>query len=277
MDHKELKNFIEENGRYLLTRWPGQVEAHNADRKAREDALCIKMKEDGTRVTRFDIEMHNAITNFLAVNYSDYGIISEEAIPADDVYAKEKIWILDPIDGTSAFIEGRDDFSILAGLIEKGEVDYGIMCFPVYKITAFAGKGTGAFIDEKQLNVSNNHKVGEKRLHCSKCEIKKNDNPTKEKDALQKLIFPGVLDSGNALLKVASGELDAVIIKIVTHKEWDLAAPSRIIIEAGGVISDEQGSEIHFGEREIYYSYFVATNKKVHTEILSYLNEKLIA
>jgi myo-inositol-1(or 4)-monophosphatase len=76
------------------------------------------------------------------------------------------------------------------------------------------------------------------------------------------------MDSCLAFLKVAQGELDALVIKMTTHREWDIAAPMAIIKEAGGVITDEKGQTIPCGLGSVPFSYLVASNGRLHQEIL---------
>lgn len=77
-----------------------------------------------------------------------------------------------------------------------------------------------------------------------------------------------MMDSGLALAKVAMGELDGAIIKMVTHREWDIAAPMALLREAGAVVTDELGKEIPLGTGSIAFNYFVASNGRVHEQLL---------
>jgi fructose-1,6-bisphosphatase/inositol monophosphatase family enzyme len=76
------------------------------------------------------------------------------------------------------------------------------------------------------------------------------------------------MDSGLALAQVATGELDGVVLKMKTHKEWDLAAPMAILQEAGARVSDERGGEIPLGVGEIGFRYLIVSNGLVHDELL---------
>jgi fructose-1,6-bisphosphatase/inositol monophosphatase family enzyme len=80
------------------------------------------------------------------------------------------------------------------------------------------------------------------------------------------------MDSGLALYKVAAGELEGAVIRMLTHKEWDIAAPIVAIKEAGGRVTDEHGRELAVGQGEIAFQYLVASNGSVHDDLL-----KLIA
>ena len=76
------------------------------------------------------------------------------------------------------------------------------------------------------------------------------------------------MDSGCAFLSVGRAEFDGLVLKIVNHREWDLAAPWVVITESGGTISDEFGHPITFNNPTMPYRYFVASNGKIHGQLL---------
>jgi myo-inositol-1(or 4)-monophosphatase len=80
-----------------------------------------------------------------------------------------------------------------------------------------------------------------------------------------------MMDSGLALAKVACGELDGAIIKMTTHREWDIAAPMAILREAGATVTDERGGDVPVGTGDIAFQYFVASNGRIHQELLAIL------
>jgi fructose-1,6-bisphosphatase/inositol monophosphatase family enzyme len=76
-----------------------------------------------------------------------------------------------------------------------------------------------------------------------------------------------MMDSGLALLKVAQGELDGAIIRMTTHREWDIAAPAAIIRSAGGVVTNETQLPIRFGTGRVDFQYLIASNGVIHKEL----------
>jgi fructose-1,6-bisphosphatase/inositol monophosphatase family enzyme len=81
-----------------------------------------------------------------------------------------------------------------------------------------------------------------------------------------------MMDSGLALLKVANGDLDGAIIRMITHREWDIAAPIAVIRAAGGMVTDEHGGEIPCGRGGVDFNYLVVSNGRVHRELLGIIN-----
>jgi fructose-1,6-bisphosphatase/inositol monophosphatase family enzyme len=81
------------------------------------------------------------------------------------------------------------------------------------------------------------------------------------------------MDSGLALALVASGELDGAIIRMLTHREWDIAAPMAVLREAGARVSDETGREVPLGVGGIGFSYLVVSNDLVHDQLLDVVSQ----
>jgi myo-inositol-1(or 4)-monophosphatase len=79
------------------------------------------------------------------------------------------------------------------------------------------------------------------------------------------------MDSGLALAMVACGDLDGAIIKMTTHREWDIAAPMAILKEAGATVTNERGGDIPVGTGDIAFGYFVTSNGRIHQELLNIL------
>jgi myo-inositol-1(or 4)-monophosphatase len=172
-------------------------------------------------------------------------VLSEESPIKGD---SERVWIIDPLDGTNSFLNGRDDFSVLVALCEGGAPLLGMMYFPARDLFVIARQGEAATINGQEL------KPG--RIYIRNFQSRRAE-----------LAAP-MMDSGLALLKVANGELDGAIIRMTTHREWDIAAPMAVILSAGGVASDQAGNQIKLGRKAIDCPYFIASNGKLHQQLM---------
>ena len=235
-------------GAALLELWP------TAGRQQKE--LSVEKKSDGTLLSRADIISNDILVTTIRHLYPDDAILSEE-LPCDPqmLAQSRRVWVIDPLDGTSSFVHGRDDFSVLVGLAEGGSPTFGIMFFPALAKMIVACSQTGAVLDGVPIKVSRSKELLPKRLYirnftCSRPEL-----------------ASPMMDSGLALLKVASGELDGAIIKMTTHREWDLAAPAAVLLQAGGALSDETGQPIRFGTGVVGFKYAIASNKILHQQL----------
>jgi len=172
------------------------------------------------------------------------------------VLASKRVWIIDPLDGTSAFLEGRDDFSVLVGLSVDHRPAAGLLFLPARNQLLSAEAGKGAFLNGSPIRVSDAIEPRPSHVYVRRFSSK-----------VPELESP-MMDSGLALAKVACGELDGAMIKMTTHREWDIAAPMAILREAGATVTDERGLEIPLGTGGINFEYFVASNGRVHQSLL---------
>ena len=247
----KLIQTIEEAGVLLLRLWPGRVGGSN-------DNLDIQSKPDGTLVSEADMQSNQLVLGALRELFPHDAVLSEE-ISADLglLQRSERTWVVDPLDGTSSFLNGRDDFSILVALVERHVPTWGVMHFPARGLMVLGCQGEGAFCNGVRLKVSQATQAQPGRVYIRNFEAKR----------------PGLaspmMDSGLAFLKVANGELDGAIIRMTTHREWDLAAPIAVLLEAGGMVSDQTGAEIRCGTGILDFSYCVVSNGLIHEELSS--------
>jgi myo-inositol-1(or 4)-monophosphatase len=248
----QLISSVREAGALLLSMWPG--------RRGHTEILSVSQKRDGSLVSAADMASNEALTKSLRSLYPDDLVFSEEvARDAATVYASPRTWIIDPLDGTSAFLEGRDDFSVLVGLSIDHVPSAGILFLPAREEMFVAQAGKGAFRNGTPIRVSDVDRARDGLVYVRRFSSK-----------APKLESP-MMDSGLALAKVACGELDGAIIKMTTHREWDIAAPMAILREAGATVTDERGGDVPVGTGDIAFQYFVASNGRIHQELLAIL------
>lgn len=247
----KLIQAIEEAGSLLLRLWPGR-------NGVSKEGLAIQSKSDGTLVSEADMQSNTLVLGALRSLFPADAVLSEEVAPDLDLLRRsERTWVVDPLDGTTSFLHGRDDFSVLVALSERNVPTLGIMHFPARALTVLGRRGEGASCNGRTLHVSRHPQAREGRVYIRNFESKRPE-----------LASP-MMDSGLALLKVANGELDGAIIRMTTHREWDLAAPMAVLLEAGGRVSDQTGAEIRCGTGELDFSYFIASNGLIHQELLA--------
>jgi 3'-phosphoadenosine 5'-phosphosulfate (PAPS) 3'-phosphatase len=240
----------------LLQLWPGTGNAERSD-------LKIQQKEDGSLVSRADHGSNELLCDALRKLFPRDEVISEEVedlslvsqVSSDS--GSGRVWIIDPLDGTKSFLEGRDDFSILVALCINADPVFGMMHFPARQIEVVARVGEGCCINGKWSAVSSNET-------CRKGHVYFRNFTSTRPD-----LSAGYMDSGLALMQVASGELDGAVIRMTHHKEWDIAAPMAAIIAAGGRVSDETGASLSLGRKGALPNYFLASNgRECHLELL---------
>lgn len=248
---KRIEDLIRKAGDIILGYW------EKTEGAARPQ---VEIKADGSPVSDADLKASELLVSGLQELYPHDGIVSEELKVDADVYKKDRVWIIDPLDGTKSFLQGNDDFSILVGLCEKGVPVFGVMYFPGRGQYVLGQQGRGAFLNGERLKVSGSKVIREHSLYVRRVKLE-GDNR----------VYPRWMDSGAAFLNICSGKFDGMLMKIVTHREWDLVAPAAILKESGGAISDGEGKTLVFDKPGLDIDYLVASNGEVHQEILKIL------
>src|ERR1035438_5466604 len=114
--------------------------------------IDVRIKADKSPVTEADVRCEIAIREILEARFPSYGFFGEETGSRDET--AESLWLVDPIDGTKAFVREYPMFSTQIALMRRGEIVLGVSSAPVYGELAFAERGCGAFLNGKAIAVS---------------------------------------------------------------------------------------------------------------------------
>src|SRR5260221_3027654 len=112
----------------------------------------LRIKADKSPVTEADIRCETAIREILEARFPTYGFFGEETVSRG--LDAENLWLVDPIDGTKAFVREYPMFSTQIALMRRGEIVLGVSSAPVYGELAFAERGCGAYLNGRELAVS---------------------------------------------------------------------------------------------------------------------------
>ncbi len=225
-------------------------------------------KSDDSPITEADIKSNDIIKEILS--QTNYPILSEEEEDDLDRLSKDTIWIVDPLDGTSDFIDKTGEFTIMIGLIKNKKPILGVIGWPTEKTFFVAQKGSGAFrySNDKweRISVTKVSELSECRTVGSRHHLSE-----KEKSFIRKLGIEDFTSIGSSLKvgKISSGEADVYITTTNKMKEWDSAASYCIISEAGGKMTDMLGNDITYNNKEVYHQNgILVTNGLVHDKII---------
>lgn len=237
----------------------------------------IKEKENKTPVTEADVSVEKFIKKELNKRY-DYPILGEET---EDNFLRlkaDKIWLVDPIDGTKGFINKTGEFSVIIGLAVKGKPVRGVVYDPIKSILYFAEVKQGAYIQIGNKKPKQIHVREKKNIHDMILVISKINQSTLEigkKLGVKKMIEQGSL--GIRVGLVASGKCDIYINNTQKASEWDTCGSEIILTEAGGKITDLLGNKLIYNKKEVrHLNGLVASNNKIHSKIIKKmgLNQK---
>ena len=241
--------------------------------RVQKKGFTVQTKKDASLVTEADITSEKVI--FEHLSKFPYPILSEETEIMGVWGRKEKIWIVDPLDGTNDFIEGTKEYSVMIGLAEAGKSMLGVVYQPESDILYFAERGQGAFMQQgKQstipLRVSEEKSISNGRFLFSRSHLGEDEQKFIENEKIGSAIRMG--SSGVKLGVIARGDADAYFTKTDKTFQWDYCAADVILREAGGEITDLRGEPLDYARRERRNLYgIVATNGALHKALLEKL------
>lgn len=247
--------------------------AHDAGKmalKSQESGFSISSKTSPIDlVTDADKACEELILKTIRVHFPDHSILSEE-IGAVDHNGDYK-WIIDPIDGTTNFAHGLPLFAISIAVVYKGKPIIGVVEVPALKETFWAQEGRGAYVGNKEIHVSKTAKLEASLLATGFPYARRDGRYAKNMilfDAFYKL-NQGVRRFGSAAIDLcftAAGRFDG--FWEYDLKPWDVAAGKIIMEEAGGMVTNMDGSIFNPKVEAI-----LASNGLIHGEMLRVIKE----
>jgi myo-inositol-1(or 4)-monophosphatase len=199
----------------------------------RAKGLIVEHKEGGSPVTNGDMAVDALLKERLLAARPDYGWLSEETLDDPARLEKRRIFLVDPIDGTSAYVKGRDWWTVCIAVVEDGRPVAGVVIAPALNEVYEATAGQGARLNGKPIHVSDRAELagcamlGDSRLFADPRWPA--PWPPMEIEARNSVAYRMCL--------VASGAFDACLAPSPKH-DWDMGAADVIVTEAGGLATD---------------------------------------
>lgn len=222
--------------------------------------IKVDMKEDKSPLTEADRNAHIAIMEFL--EKTNIPVLSEEgrAIPFDERKNWERLWIVDPLDGTKEFIKRNGEFTVNIALIENGTPILGVIYVPVKNVLYYGMEGLGTFKEEgsdikklPQPKSTKNYVAVGSRSHMSE-ETEVYFNELKSKYGEVDVVSMG---SSLKICLVAEGVAD-VYPRFAPTMEWDTAAGHAIAKFAGKILIDyKTQEEMRYNREELLNNWFI--------------------
>ncbi len=224
---------------------------------------------DKSPVSEADIAVNDFLHERLAALMPGAGWLSEETEDHLPGRAQPAAWIVDPIDGTRAFISGRADWTISVALVEHGRPRLAALYAPVSDEMFVASRGAGAKLNGTPMVVNGGDTLKGARLA----------GPMRYLDrlvALQTGIepLPKVHSLALRLTRVAQGEIDAALASSGSH-DWDLAAADLLVHEAGGLLTDLAGQTLKYNRPHIVHGALIAAGPARHATLLDLVRDRL--
>jgi myo-inositol-1(or 4)-monophosphatase len=222
-------------------------------------------KDDQTPVTNADKEAEQLLRKQIQNKFPDHGILGEEYEHTNPDARYQ--WILDPIDGTRAFIHGVPLYTTLIGILEDGEPKVGIVYVPATDELCAASEGAGTYLNDNKVQARNDHSLQEATFLTT-------DTTTPAEHGYGKP-FEELVDRthmhrtwGNAYghMMVATGRADIMFDPILNI--WDAAPLITILNEAGGRFTDVKGEEVIDSDHG-----FISTTNHLYDDVFSLFND----
>jgi myo-inositol-1(or 4)-monophosphatase len=228
----------------------------------RDGGYQIDSKGKNNPVTTADFEADSKLKQILRDAFPAYGWLSEETVDNDDRLTCERVWIVDPLDGTKEFIKGIPEFVIAIALTDNGVPVMGVTYNPI-KHELFCGvRGAGCYVDGKAVTVSHTSTLDLATILASRSETARGEWKAYE----GRVIVKAIGSVAYKLALVAAGYADATFT-LTPKNEWDIASGVALIVAAGGRVTDLHGEEIRFNRSEVKVAGFVASNGHLHAQL----------
>jgi myo-inositol-1(or 4)-monophosphatase len=242
----------------------------SAAKRAGEQALAMRAagltttaKSDGTPVTDADLAVDDLLRTELGKARPDYGWLSEET--ADDLerLSRRRLFLVDPIDGTRAYVHGHAWWTISIAVVDRGRPVAGVVHAPDLGDTYRAIKGVGAWLNDRPIHpkptaaVEGCGLLGDRKMFSHP--IWSNPWPEMRVENRNSIAY--------RLCLVAEGAFDAALA-MSSKNEWDLAAADLIATEAGCLVTDHRGRGFRYNRPVPQAPSLVCAGPALHALIL---------
>ena len=226
--------------------------------------IQYKKESGNSPVTAADYEADQYLAKFLGGEFPHDGWLSEETVDSKKRLKKDKVWIVDPLDGTKEFIKKLPEFCVSIGLVEDSIPVVGVIYNPISDEMFYAQKNKGAFLNANQIKISNVQDIKDASIVVSRSEHAKglwND---------YKSHFSSIKSIGSIAYKLglAASSLYDITATVAPKNEWDICAGDCIINEAGGVMKKINGDSIIYNQKKtLVTDPIIATNSMLFDSI----------
>lgn len=248
----ELRRLLEEEKRVVRE---AVLQAGNEISRIAREGFETSYKENTDPLTTADLAANTILRERLMGAFPNDGWLSEETVDDTGRLTCERVWVVDPIDGTKEFVEGVPEYAISVALVNKGKPVLGVVYNPATEEYFEAVKGDGATLNGELICVPST--VPDKPVVlASRSELKRGEFDP----------FNGVFEVrpvGSIAYKLAvlaAGKADATF-SLSPKNEWDIAAGVLLVEEAGGQTGDKQLKPFVFNQQNTLVTGIIATSE----------------
>lgn len=235
-------------------------------RQGKQTTARVWSKAGGSPVTEADV----AVDTFLKIRLSELvpqaAWLSEETADDPARLGRDLVWIVDPIDGTRAFLSGHPDWSIAVALLAAGEPLIGFVHAPALGVAYEAIRGQGAFRDGEQIAVDPREGLQASRITGPKPmldRLTRGSGPNSDFVRIERIPSLAL-----RLVRVAEGSVDVGMISS-DARDWDLAAADLVLREAGGSVCSLTGEATVYNRADPVHGELVALPNALRDPVIA--------
>ncbi|NKX45624.1 3'(2'),5'-bisphosphate nucleotidase CysQ [Roseicyclus persicicus] len=214
-------------------------------------------------VTEADLAVNDMLRDRLTDARPGYGWLSEETPDDTARLGKARVFVIDPIDGTQAFIEGSSSFAHSLAVVEEGEVIAAVVYLPIRGKLYAAARGHGATLNDTAIRASATRHLYQAEVLATKHTL----SPAHWPQGVPQVTRAYRPSLAYRMALVGEGRFDAMVTFRQTW-EWDIAAGALIIAEAGGRATDATGAPLSFNRATPQVPGVLAAAADLHGAIL---------
>lgn len=192
------------------------------------ESIHTKSERYNSPVTEFDKAAEEHLKKELAAIDSSIGFVGEEQGGDRN---KERFWLVDPIDGTVAFMRGLPHCTTMLALIEGGQQKFSVIYDFIEDVLYHAERGKGAYAGHEPIHVS------ERSLPNASIGVETKDAELLKRITDQFALFK-TLTAGHEFIQVATGKIEGRICVDPYGEDYDFAAGTLLVMEAGGIVAN---------------------------------------
>ncbi len=230
-----------------------------------------KTKPDGTSVSEADYAANDVLKRHLMSQGDTYGWLSEESDDDLERLTRQRVWVVDPIDGTRAFLENKPEWTVSAALVVDGRPAMAAVFNPVKDEFFDAVHGRGAFLNGARIAVHEPVKLEGSRLAVSGGLLRSSRwaHPWPHVETVW------VNSIAYRLALVAGGICDGTI-SMSGKSDWDIAAADLLVGEAGGCMTTRDAQPFTYNRRSTQQTSVVAAGPALHSALIERTSQATI-
>ncbi len=220
--------------------------------------FTVEKKGDNDIVTKADLLADEILKAELTSAFPDVGWLSEESVDDPIRLQQDRVWIVDPIDGTREFAQGIPEYAVSVALIEKGKPIAAYVYNPAADKLFHAELGQGAYLNNERIQCRQTVSEAHMSLLASRSEFKRG-----KWDVFMQHDVQPIGSIAYKLALIAAGLGDATF-SLGPKNEWDIAAGVLLVQEAGGIATNRNQENIIFNRKQVLVDGIVATSSISH-------------